>query len=201
MSPREARVLTAAGALTPLVFLHDGLRQFVEGRMVLHMALQFPLLLLAGASAALALARSRASAAARWRGLDPDGLLATVSLSGTAGLWMVPAALDAALLDPAMAVCKYTSWIFAGWCLAMAWPGMAKAMRIFLLGNLVWMTFTVGFLYAETEQRLCVSYRFDDQAWTGGALCAAAVLLLCGLLGVAVDVPVRYCKLDDRSTA
>jgi hypothetical protein len=185
MSPRAELPITAV-ALTPLVFVNERVREFVEGSMVLHMALQFPLLLLAGACAALLLARCRPALAAAWARFDRDGLLGCVALSGVAGLWMVPAALDAALLDPAMAVWKYTSWCFAGWCVALAWPGMATAMRVFLLGNLAWMSFSVGLLYAETEQRLCVSYRFDEQAWTGRTLCLAAVMLLGSVVRVAL---------------
>ncbi len=183
---QRADVLLVAAVLTPLVFVQDRVREVVEGSMVLHMALQFPLLLLAGACAAALLARRRPAVAAAWARFDRDGLLGTVALSGVAGLWMVPVALDAALLDPGMAAWKYTSWCFAGWCVTLAWPGMATAMRIFLLGNLAWMTLSVGLLYAETEQRLCVSYRFDEQAWTGGALCLVAAMLLGGVVGVAV---------------
>jgi hypothetical protein len=179
----------AAAVLTPLVFVNDRVREIVEGSMVLHMALQFPLLLLAGACAAVLLERRRPTLAAAWARFDRDGLLGTIGLSGVAGLWMVPVALDAALLDPGMAAWKYTSWCFAGWCVALAWPGMATAMRLFLLGNLAWMSFSVGLLYAETEQRLCVSYRFDEQAWAGGALCVAALMLLGGIVGVAIRAP------------
>jgi hypothetical protein len=178
-----------AAVLAPVVFVNDHVRAVVEGSMVLHMALQFPLLLLAGACAAVLLARRRPPLAAAWTRFDRDGLLATVGLSGVAALWMVPVALDAALLDPAMAAWKYMSWGFAGWCMTLAWPGMATAMRLFLLGNLAWMTCSVGLLYAETEQRLCVSYRFDEQAWAGGALCVVAVLLLGCVVGVAVRAP------------
>lgn len=186
-----------AAVLTPLVFVHDRVREVVEGSMVLHMALQFPLLLLAGACAAGLLARRRPTLAAAWARFDRDGLLGTVALSGVAGLWMVPVALDAALLDPVMAAWKYASWCFAGWCVSLAWPGMATAMRVFLLGNLAWMTFSVGLLYSETEQRLCVSYRFDEQAWTGGALCVAAVILLGGVVGVAVRATTGRSRSSD----
>jgi len=194
---RRVDVTIVAAVLAPLVFVNDRVREIVEGSMVLHMALQFPLLLLAGACAAALLARCRSPLAAALTRFDRDGLLATVTLSGVAGLWMVPVALDAALLDPAMAAWKYSSWIFAGWCMALAWPGMAMAMRLFLLGNLAWMTCSFGLLYAETEQRLCVSYRFDEQAWAGGALCVIAVLLVVGIVGVAVRAPAGCSRSND----
>jgi hypothetical protein len=194
---RRADVPLVAALLAPLVFVNDRAREMVEGSMVLHMALQFPLLLLAGACAAVLLARHRLPLAAAWTRFDGDGLLAAVTLSGVAGLWMVPAALDAALLDPAMAAGKYSSWVFAGWCMALAWPGMAMAMRLFLLGNLAWMTCSAGLLYAETEQRLCVSYRLDEQAWAGGMLCVMAVLLLGGVVGLAFRPPIGRSKSND----
>lgn len=181
MSQRLQSVL-AALAMTPLVFAHDRVRLIVEGSMVLHMALQFPLLLLAGAGSAVLLARRLPGLRANWKCVDPDGLLTTLWLLGVAGLWMVPAALDAALLDPVMAFWKYATWYAAGGCVAMAWSSMAAAIRVFLLGNLAWMTFAFGLLYIDTEQRLCVSYRFDEQAWTGYALCTVALLLLGGVV-------------------
>ncbi len=181
----------AAAALLPLVFAAGRVRDLVQGSMALHMALQFPLLLLAGACAAALLALRRPAVAAAWTRFDRDGLLATVWLSGVAGLWMVPAALDAALLDAAMATWKYATWWLAGGCVALAWPAMAAPMRMFLLGNLAWMTMTVGLMIAETEQRLCVSYRFDEQAWAGRALCAIALALLGGAVALAARAPLR----------
>lgn len=199
MNPRWETALAVA-ALAPLAFLHDRLRELVQGSMVLHMALQFPLLLLAGACAANLLARRWPTLRATWERIDRDGLLATIWLSGVTGLWMVPAALDAALLDPVMAFWKYSSWCLAGWCVALAWPGMASAMRLFLLGNLAWMTLTTGLLYADAEQRLCVSYLFDEQAWTGRALCIAALLLLGGLVREATRMPVQPAQITASGT-
>lgn len=191
MRQRPQSVL-AALAMAPLVFAHERVRLIVEGSMVLHMALQFPLLLLAGACSAMLLMRRLPALRANWERIDRDGLLTTMWLLGVASLWMVPAALDAALLDPVMAFWKYATWFAAGGCVALAWPGMATAMRIFLLGNLAWMTSAFGLLYTDAEQRLCVSYRFDEQVWTGYALCTAALLLLGVLIREAAWPAARH---------
>lgn len=164
--------------LAPAVFGIEPVRHLVESRMGLHMLLQFPLLAAAGAAAAQGLLRAVPSALPAWRSFDGDGLFAVVAVSAVSALWMLPVALDAALLHGGIALAKYLSWWGAGAALGLSWPAMRAPMRLFLAGNLAWMLATAGLLYAEAEQRLCVSYRYDEQAWTGAALCAVAAGLL-----------------------
>lgn len=176
--------------LLPLLLASRTLRELIEGSMSLHMLLQFPLLLASGATAARLAAGRALPLVAVWRLVDAQGLLGLVTLSVVAAFWMLPIALDAALMHAGAAGCKYASWWIAGWAIALAWPQMPGALRLFLLGNLAWMFFTAGALYAETPQRLCVSYRIDDQVWTGAALCVAGALAVVGLL-----------RLSTRTTA
>lgn len=170
------RALALLLALLPAVFAVDAVRQAVESRMLWHMLGQFPLLLASGATARMLLR-------ARWLArVDAGGLLGVVLLSAVSALWMVPLALDAALMDTRLALFKYASWWAAGFVLADSWPRMAPAMRLFLLGNLAWMLATAGLLYLDAEQRLCVSYLQDEQLWTGRGLLLWAFALLALLL-------------------
>lgn len=170
-------------ALLPLVFISPGVRALVESRMSAHMLLQFPLLFAAGWAAAVWLpGRSRPAA------VDALGLASATWASAVLAFWMLPVALDLALLNPVMAGLKYATWWNAGLLLARGWPRLAVELKVFFLGNAAWMTATAGLLYRETETRLCVSYRYDEQVWTGTGLvvwaCAlgalAAALLLRG---------------------
>jgi hypothetical protein len=139
--------------------------------MVLHMFVQFPLLFAIG-----------------WLALDfheprwlfranMQGLLGLTVLSTVSGLWMIPAALDMALLSFGVAMLKYSSWILAGALMRNGWQKMETELQCLLLGNLAWMFITVGFLYQTDERRLCVNYLMDDQWLSGRLLVATGVLL------------------------
>jgi hypothetical protein len=186
-------------ALAPLVFLSERIRVPVEGSMPLHMLLQFPLLFVAGACIAMRVAVMRPAVRTVSTRIDAQGLVGLVVLSGVAALWMVPAALDAALMDPSIAAWKYASWWFAGAVTPHAWSRMASPLRLFLLGNLAWMLLTAGALYADSERRLCVSYTIDEQAWTAIALQVAGTLVVAA--GIAGALGTRRCGQSRSGSA
>jgi hypothetical protein len=97
-------------ALLPVLFASRRLRGLIEGSMLPHMLLQFPLLLAAGAAAARLAAGRVLPMVGVWRLVDAQGLLSVVTLSVVAALWMLPIALDAALMHASAAGCKYVSW-------------------------------------------------------------------------------------------
>ena len=154
----------------PLLLLCDPLRHAIESRMLLHMLLEFPLLL---ASGWVVSSRVRTEAA----GLDAHGLLGITVALCVSALWMVPVALDLSLLSAPVQCGKVASWWLCGAVLARSWPRLSSEAIVFLLGNLAWMWATAGLLYQDAEQRLCVNYPIDDQLWTGRALVALALLL------------------------
>jgi hypothetical protein len=173
---RTATIALWCAALLPLVFMHAGVRHMVESQMVLHMLLQFPLLLLSGWAAVRAADRRGRLARCIAR-VDDGGLLCVTLLSCVAAFWMIPAALDLSVLDARVALCKYLSWIAAGALLACSRERIRPELGTFLLGNLAWMFATVGLLFRESESRLCVSYLASDQLWTGTGLVALSLAL------------------------
>ncbi len=167
-------------ALLPLTLLWPALRHTVESRMSLHMLGEFPLLFIAGwCASSLALCRLRSR---RWlrrqRLLDWHGWTAATLTSGVALVWMLPSALDAALLLPDVAAAKYASWWLAGWLLADGWRRMDAELRLFFVGNLAWMLATAGLLFLDTPDRLCVNYLQDDQGRAGIGLVLSAPALI-----------------------
>jgi hypothetical protein len=160
-------------ALLPLALLHDGLRHAIESRMALHMLVEFPLLLAGG----WAIARLAARRHVLTDAFDALGLLGVAVVSCVSAFWMIPAALDLALLHEPMRWAKLASWMLAGALLARSWARLGDEIAVFFLGNLAWMFATAGLLYREAESRLCVSYLAEDQLWTGNGLVALAVAL------------------------
>lgn len=167
----RARMLLAAW---PLCLLWPDARHFVEGRMAMHMLVEFPLLLAAGWAAAAWLPHRLERALA---GIDAHGLASATFASLVAAFWMIPAALDWSLLSAVAAWLKVATWFIAGLMLAGGWIRLTPVVAAFFLGNAAWMLATAGLLYREAEARLCVSYLFDEQAWAGSGLVAWALVL------------------------
>ena len=162
--------------LVPLLFLIDPFRQWTESRMAWHMLLQFPLLLVSGACLA-ALSRERAEWLRWYERIDAHGLLGATLASCVLAYWMIPAALDMALLSEPSRAAKYTSLWCAGFALGLSHPRISDEIALFFVGTLAWMMATAGLIYQTLPQRLCVSYLIDEQRRTGAGLVAAAVLL------------------------
>jgi hypothetical protein len=172
-SERRAAPWRWLAAVAPLALLHPGLRHAIESRMALHMLLEFPLLLASG----WALARLLGRRGAWLDGLDAHGLLGITVASCVSAFWMIPAALDLALLQEPMRWAKLASWIVAGALLARSLPRLGNEVGVFFVGNLAWMLASAGMLYRESESRLCVNYLAADQVWAGNGLIALAIVL------------------------
>jgi hypothetical protein len=177
------RAWAHCGLLVALLLLlgTPAARGWLESRMSLHMAVELPLLLLCGWLIA-------GAAPARWRlveRVDAEGMLAATTASCVLALWMLPAALDMALVEPGVALLKYGLWICAGALLRRARARHSPVIAAFFLANAAWMTATAGLLYLDAEQQLCVNYLIDDQQAAGFALLAWTAALA-ALAGAAV---------------
>lgn len=161
----------------PLLLFIAPLRLWIEADMALHMLVEFPLLVASGAAAWQWLpgAWQRSVGSANWHGLNGWLLFSLVS-----AIWMLPAALDAALLSPPLAAAKYLSWWLAGAAVAASWRASSPLLAAFFIGNWVWMTATVGVIYQNAPARLCLNYLEDSQQRAGQGLVIAAVLVLAG---------------------
>lgn len=165
--------LACAAFPLALLLLMPTVRGWLESRMSLHMALELPLLLLLGWLLAGALPGSGRLAGR----IDAQGLLSGAAVSCVLAYWMIPSALDLALLDEGVAAAKYALWLAAGACLQGVGRRAPPLFAAFLLLNAAWMMATAGLLYLEAEQALCVNYLLDDQHAAGWALLAWSALL------------------------
>ncbi|MER1968817.1 hypothetical protein [Castellaniella sp. GW247-6E4] len=152
--------------------------------MSTHMLVQIPLLVLTGVCAE--------QAWRAWRDRAPRGVsdgprpawsyneygmpgLLLVSLVGAC--WMVPKALDDALVDWRVAAFKVLGLPLAGWILRASLRRSNTVVKLFFLGNFCWMSAIVGLIYQDQPVRLCNAYLQDDQAWTGMGLIALSIIL------------------------
>jgi hypothetical protein len=104
------------------------------------------------------------------------GLVGFVFAAITLAYWMIPAALDAALLDEWVAVGKYISLVVSGALLWSSFTVAPLAVQVFFVGNFAWMTATVGLIYQSAPQQLCLNYQADTQAAAGEGLVGVAVI-------------------------
>lgn len=158
-------------ALAPLLLLAAPLRNLLEASMALHMHVEFPLLFTAGWAAAGAMARRLPPAR--------HPLAAAAFAACVIAWWMVPAALDYALLDSGAAALKYASWYAAGFALGRSWHALAAVLKMFFLANMAWMGMTAGILYADAPARLCVGYLQGEQLLAGAGLVAWGAAAIC----------------------
>jgi hypothetical protein len=149
-------------------------RTWIEGDMSRHMLVQFPLLCAAGAVAVDWLRPATRRRLDAWNRLGLTGLLL---FTLTLAFWMIPAALDQALLHPWTGAAKYVSLVAAGFALRLSLAVAPVPVQAFFVGNTVWMMATAGLLYIEAPAQVCLSYLQPAQERAGSGLVAIAVML------------------------
>ena len=168
---RPSLVIAAVAGLLVLL-----LKDWLEIDMTRHMLIEFPLLLIAGAAIGCALDERFRLQLYRCNRM---GLLGFVFASITLAYWMIPAALDGALLDGWAAAGKYVSLLCSG---VLLWNSLTVSplpLQAFFVGNFAWMTATIGLIYQSAPQQLCLNYLPDAQSSAGEGLVAAAVTASC----------------------
>lgn len=166
-------LLVAALALAPL-------RNSLEASMSMHMLVQMPLLALGGFVAAGAMPRDWRSALHRFAGGSLPLALAAMLASS---YWMLPRALDAALVDPWAEAAKFASLpLLVGAPLALAWERLGPIGRGFVWTNFFSMLAVLGWLYIAAPARVCNSYLVGEQAIAGWSMVYLAVALFIGWL-------------------
>jgi hypothetical protein len=146
---------------------------WLEQSMTRHMGIELPLLFIVGWFAARTAGTRLIRALAPWNLAGVPGLTFSMIVMSA---WMVPAALDYAVLSPAVAVLKVLSLVVAGILAGSSWQAAGIVIQAFFVMNWFWMTFVVGMLYREAPQQLCSVYLVDEQAHTGLAMMAWAVI-------------------------
>jgi hypothetical protein len=160
-----------------------GLRASLTALMSLHMLVQIPLLVLAGLFAeqawrgahALRGSAGPARPAVRWS-WNEYGLPGLLLVSLVGACWMIPKALDDALVDWRVAAFKYLGLPVCGWVLRASLRHSNVVIKLFFLGNFCWMSAIVGMVYLDQPIRLCNAYLQGDQDWSGRGLIALAIV-------------------------
>lgn len=166
-------------------------RRMIEQSMVWHMVVQMPLLL--GAGWLLARAVSSASTwrwTADWNRYGLTGLLAAQVILA---YWMLPSAIDRAVVSPQADMLKVMTLLACGALLQQSFRRAPAVLQLFVMGSAVPMTVWLGAYFATTDRRLCNAYTLASQSEAGigiaiWGLAVAAVWLAVALWQAAQPV-------------
>lgn len=150
-------------------------RASLEATMSAHMLVQIPLLATTGYFACLLLPKSwQEKLLVVMGGAIPCVLLAIFASS----YWMLPRALDAALLHPLAELAKFISLPFlVGLPLALAWKRLSIIGRGFVWTNFISMLTVLGWLYIAAPVRVCNNYLVNQQEITGWRMVELAFII------------------------
>jgi hypothetical protein len=160
-----AALLVSAAALALSL---PPLRTLIEQSMLWHMAIQMPLLVLGGWLAMRALAEHRlAQGLARWNRYGLTGFIAAQAIFA---YWMLPLAIDRAIVLPLADAEKLVTLFLCGALLQHSFARSPAALQLFFVGYAVPMMIWLGFYFTSTDLRLCNAYSLETQINTGRAL-------------------------------
>lgn len=165
------------------------LRTLIEQSMLWHMAIQMPLLILTGwllmaSGSPLPVARASRRAnqqtpmqintqinrqASEW---NVYGLTGFVFSFITITYWMLPSAIDRAVVLPSADVIKLLSLLACGASLRHSSVRAPALIQLFFLGNFLAMMLWLGSYFLQTDLRLCNAYSLQSQINTGWGLIA-----------------------------
>jgi hypothetical protein len=145
---------------------------WLEASMARHMAIELPLLFVVGLWISAWCARLGRSSMATW---NVRGLTGLTFVTVVGSYWMLPLALDMAVLHPAVGMVKVASMVLAGVAAGLSWPGASMVVQAFFAINWVAMTLFAGLLYQSAPQQLCSVYLVNQQAGAGQALGVLAI--------------------------
>lgn len=172
MKPMLAAVVVGAAAIGLSI---PPLRSVIEQSMAWHMAVQMPLLVLAGALAAHATpARFAANMLVSF---NHFGLTSFMAAQGIVAYWMLPLAIDRAVVNPGFDVLKLVTLFISGVLLHGAFKRAPLALQLFFMGYWVSMMAWLGIYFATTDLRLCNAYSLEGQVATGWSVLGLGLLL------------------------
>lgn len=163
-------------------------RTLIEQSMLWHMAVQMPMLVAGGfLLARAALARWDADPWAAWNRYGLTGFFASQLLLV---YWMLPLAVDRAIVLPQADALKLVSLLAGGALLADSFRRSPAELQLFFVGYAVSMLLSTGAYLATADRRLCNAYALDAQVAAGWGV-AAVGLLLAGTWGFAFGADAR----------
>jgi len=152
-------------------------RSLIEQSMVWHMVIQMPMLV--GGGWLLAGSGIQAPKMQRFADWNRFGLTGFIASQLIAAYWMLPLAIDRAVVLPRTDVFKLVSLLACGALLKASFGRSPAVLQLFFVGYAVSMLSAAGVFLASTDRRLCNAYSLDSQWNAGSSVVALGVALGC----------------------
>ena len=167
--------LAAGTTLVAVALSIPPLRRVIEQSMAWHMVFQMPLLVLGGWLAVRALPPYFSAPVVA--SFNQFGLTGFMAAQVIVAYWMLPSAIDRAVVLPLVDVLKLLTLFITGMLLADAFSRAPGALQLFFMGYWVSMTAWLGIYFATTDLRLCNAYSLQSQSNTGWGLLVLGITL------------------------
>jgi tellurite resistance protein len=176
---RLLRMVAGAGGALGVVLMVPPVAAALEATLAGHMLVQIPLLILAGGLLAIGIPGAGTACIQR---INDNGAPGLVLAAALLLYWMLPRALDAALVSRAVEAAKFLSVPAIGALVVISWPRLGFVGRNFVILNAISMFAAEGWLFFIAPVRLCNAYLIDDQAMVGAAFLTLSGTLFCSVL-------------------
>ena len=151
------------------------LRSLIEQSMLWHMVIQMPMLVIGGWLAMGAIRNTAVPAAmAAW---NRYGLTGFIAAQAIAAYWMLPLAIDRAVVLPAVDGAKLVTLLACGALLRHSVDRAPAVLQLFFIGYAVPMMIWLGLYFASVDLRLCNAYSLESQVRAGYGLAVLAFAL------------------------
>lgn len=196
MSACRGHGSTCTAVLLFIALLVPPVKHELEASMTAQMLVQIPLLVAVGWLLRDAVSPRLRVIIDEW---NHGGITGLVLATLAAACWMLPRSLDAATVEPWMALAKYVSVpLLIGLPFALSWPRMSFIVRGVFVVEFIAMFFRLGWLYMVSPVRLCSNYLLDDQQRLGEYMlvvgCGALLWIAWKLLWGRFDSVTSECR-------
>lgn len=158
---RQARF----GAILYVVMIFPVTIKYLESMMVIHMLIQFPLLILVGWLLGTKIINKWTSFFSKWNRNGVPGIILVVFITT---YWMFPRAMDESLSLWHIEVFKFVSLPLVGLLLKDSWWKIKTIGKSFIFLNYLSMFALMGWLYVDSPIQLCNNYLESEQRMLGG---------------------------------
>ena len=174
------------GLILYIILLLPPVTSFLESIMITHMLVQMPLLIVAGLFIGDFLTRKFPTFFNTYNGSGIPGIVLVYIVTM---YWMIPRAMDEALLLQTVEIFKYISFPFlVGVPLRDSWPKLTSLGKGFIIFNYLPMFGMMAWLYIDSPIQICNNYLESEQKVLGwGFFVIMLFMLLYIVQSVFVD--------------
>ncbi|MGM8215677.1 hypothetical protein ACLIA0_08870 [Bacillaceae bacterium W0354] len=163
------------GLLMYVMLIIPPIRIYLESIMVVHMLIQLPLLIISGWLIGSFIVEKLKHTFDQW---DSHGVAGIVLIIFITTYWMIPRALDEALISQTHEILKFISLPLVGFLIADSWKKIKALGKSFVFLNYLSMFVLMGWLYIDSPIQICNNYLVAEQQTLGWGFISLAIAMI-----------------------